>query len=156
MRWIQAFVLGIRQIRGEMDISPARRLAVLLEGPSAEDRRRVAQQHAFLARLAGLESLRVLEPGETPPPAATALVGGMKVLVPMAGLIDPQAETDRLGKKLAKTRAEIARATAKLANDNFVRNAPEAVVAQEQERLADFARSVTSLEEQLARVRKLL
>jgi valyl-tRNA synthetase len=156
VRWIQAFVLGIRQIRGEMDISPARRLPVLLEGPSAEDVRRVAQQQAFLARLAGLESLRALGPGEAPPPAATALVGGMKVLVPMAGLIDPQAETDRLGKKLAKTRAEIAKATAKLANDNFVRNAPEAVVAQEQERLADFGRSVTSLEEQLARVRKLL
>jgi valyl-tRNA synthetase len=156
VRWIQAFVLGIRQIRGEMDISPARKLPVLLEGASAADTRRVAQQHAFLARLAGLESLRTLAPGETSPPAATALVGGMKVLVPMAGLIDPQAETDRLGKRLAKTRAEIAKATAKLANDNFVRNAPQAVVAQEQERLAEFDRSVASLEEQLARVRKLL
>jgi valyl-tRNA synthetase len=139
-----------------MDISPARKLPVLLEGASAADTRRVAQQHAFLARLAGLESLRTLAPGETSPPAATALVGGMKVLVPMAGLIDPQAETDRLGKRLAKTRAEIAKATAKLANDNFVRNAPQAVVAQEQERLAEFDRSVASLEEQLARVRKLL
>ena len=156
VRWIQALVLGIRQIRGEMDISPARRLPVLLEGPSGEDMRRVAQQQAYLARLAGLESLRPLSPGEAPPPAATALVGGMKVLVPMAGLIDPQAETDRLVKKLAKTRAEIAKATAKLANDNFVRNAPESVVAQEKGRLADFDRSVNSLEEQLARVRELL
>jgi valyl-tRNA synthetase len=155
VRWIQAFVLGIRQIRGEMDISPARRLPVLLEDPSDEDRRRVAQQQAFLARLAGLESLRALAPAESAPPAATALVGGMKVLVPMAGLIDPQAETDRLTKRLAKTRGEIAKANAKLANENFVRNAPEAVVVQEKERLADFARAVASLEEQLARVRRL-
>ncbi len=156
VRWIQACVLGIRQIRGEMDISPARRLPVLLEDPSAEDRRRVAQQRTFLARLAGLESLRELEPGETPPPAATALVGGMKMLVPMAGLIDPKAETGRLGRKLEKTRSEILRANAKLANENFVRNAPAAVVVQEQARLADFERSVASLEEQLARVRRLL
>jgi valyl-tRNA synthetase len=155
VRWIQAFVLGIRQIRGEMDISPARRLPVLLESASDEDRRRVGQQRAFLARLAGLESLRALEAAEAPPPAATALVGGMKVLVPMAGLIDPQAETERLAKKLAKTRAEIARANAKLANDNFVRNAPEAVVVQETARLAEFERAVASLEEQLARVRRL-
>ena len=156
VRWIQAFVLGIRQIRGEMDISPARKLPVLLEGALDDDRRRVAAQRAFLERLAGLESTRVLEAGETPPPAAAALVGAMKVLVPMAGLIDPKAETDRLGKKIAKTRQEIAKATAKLSNENFVRNAPPAVVEQEKARIADFERSVASLEEQLARVQRLL
>jgi len=80
----------------------------------------------------------------------------MKVLVPMAGLIDPKAETDRLGKKIAKTRQEIAKATAKLSNENFVRNAPPAVVEQEKARIADFERSVASLEEQLARVQRLL
>jgi valyl-tRNA synthetase len=156
VRWIQAFVLGIRQIRGEMDISPAKKLPVLLEGAGDDDRRRVAAQRAFLERLAGLESTRVLEAGETPPPAAAALVGAMKVLVPMAGLIDPKAETDRLGKKIAKTRQEIAKATAKLSNENFVRNAPPAVVEQEKARIADFERSVASLEEQLARVQRLL
>jgi valyl-tRNA synthetase len=155
VRWIQAFVLGIRQIRGEMDISPARKLPVLLEDAGEDDRRRVAAQRAFLERLAGLESTRVLDAAESPPPAAAALVGAMKVLVPMAGLIDPAAEGERLGRKLAKTRQEIAKATAKLSNENFVRNAPPAVVEQEKARIADFERSVASLEEQLARVRRL-
>jgi valyl-tRNA synthetase len=83
-------------------------------------------------------------------------MGGMRVLVPMAGLIDPQAELARLGKRIAKTREEIGRARGKLGNDNFVRNAPADVVAQEQARVTDFERTLSSLEEQLDRVKQLL
>jgi valyl-tRNA synthetase len=74
----------------------------------------------------------------------------------MAGVIDPQAEAMRLDKRIAKSRDEIKRANAKLANENFVRNAPPEVVAQEQTRIADFERTLASLEGQLARVRELL
>jgi valyl-tRNA synthetase len=156
VRWIQAFVLGVRQIRGEMDISPSRRLPVLLEQASATDRHCAETHRAFLERLAGLESLRLLPDAEVAPPSATALMGGMRVLVPMAGLIDPQAELARLGKRIAKTREEIGRARGKLGNDNFVRNAPGDVVAQEQARLADFEQSLANLEQQLQRVERLL
>ena len=156
VRWIQAFVLGVRQIRGEMDISPSRRLPVLLEQASATDRHCAETHRAFLERLAGLESLRLLPDAEVAPPSATALMGGMRVLVPMAGLIDPQAELARLGKRIAKTREEIGRARGKLGNDSFVRNAPGDVVAQEQARLADFEQSLANLEQQLHRVERLL
>ena len=156
VEWIKAFVQGIRQIRGEMDISPARRLAVLLDDASGQDRTRVAAHGAYLSRLAGLESLRSLDAGETAPPAALAVVGAMQVLVPMAGLIDPRAELARLDKRATKLREEIHRATAKLANENFVRNAPPEVVAQEQGRVADFERTLLSLEAQSGRVRMLL
>ena len=154
--WIQQVVLGIRQIRGEMDISPARKLPVLLENASAADLDCAREHRAFLERLAGLESLRVLGAGESAPPSATALVGEMKVLVPMAGLIDPKAELDRLAKRSAKTLAEITRARAKLGNEKFVSNAPPDVVAQEQARVADFERQLQGFEEQAARVRQLL
>jgi valyl-tRNA synthetase len=154
--WIKGFVLGLRQIRGEMDISPARRLPVLLENASAADRQFVHAQRAFIERLAGLESIQFLEPGATAPPCATALVGAMKVLVPMAGLIDAQAESDRLGKRIAKAQQELAKARGKLANANFVSNAPPEVVAQENARVADFERSIATLGEQLERVRQLL
>jgi valyl-tRNA synthetase len=156
VEWIKSFVLGIRQIRGEMDISPARRLPVLLDDASAQDRTRIAAHGAYLSRLAGLESLRILDAGETAPPAALAVVGAMRALVPMAGLIDPQAELARLDKRAAKLREEIQRATAKLANENFVRNAPLEVVAQEQGRVAEFERTLVSLEAQSERVRLLL
>jgi valyl-tRNA synthetase len=156
VEWIKAFVLGIRQIRGEMDISPAKRLPVLLDDASAQDRIRIAAHGAYLSRLAGLESLRILDAGEIAPPAALAVVGAMRALVPMAGLIDPQAELARLDKRAAKLREEIQRATAKLANENFVRNAPLEVVAQEQGRVAEFERTLVSLEAQSDRVRLLL
>jgi valyl-tRNA synthetase len=156
VEWIKAFVLGIRQIRGEMDISPARRLPVLLDDASPQDRIRIAAHGAYLSRLAGLESLRILDAGETAPSAALAVVGAMRALVPMAGLIDPQAELARLDKRAAKLREEIQRATAKLANENFVRNAPLEVVAQEQGRVAEFERTLVSLEAQSDRVRLLL
>ena len=156
VRWIQAFVLGIRQIRGEMDISPARKLPVLLENAEPADRTRLSTYDTYLQRLAGLESLRVLATGEAAPPSAAAVMGAMRALVPMAGLIDPVAEVSRLEKRAAKTREEITRARNKLANENFVRNAPPEVVTQENERLADFERTLGALEEQLGRVRQLL
>ncbi|MFM7395678.1 MAG: valine--tRNA ligase [Gammaproteobacteria bacterium] len=156
VEWIKAFVLGVRQIRGEMDISPSRKLPTLLENIDVTDRNRLATHATYLQRLAGLETLRVLESGESTPPSATAVVGAMRVLVPMAGLIDPKAEATRLDKRIAKTRDEIKRAHAKLANENFVRNAPPDVVTQEKTRIADFERTLASLEEQLKRVRELL
>jgi valyl-tRNA synthetase len=154
--WIQRVVLGIRQIRGEMDISPSRRLPVLLENASAEDRACASAHRSFLERLAGLESLRLLDSGETAPPAATALVGELKVLVPMAGLIDARAELERLAKRRSRAESELAKARAKLANENFARNAPAEVVAQERGRVAEFESQLRGLDEQAARVRALL
>ena len=156
VRWIQGFVLGIRQIRGEMDISPARRLPVLLENASARDLACIASHRPLLEKLAGVEGLAPLDVGATPPPSATALVGELRVLVPMAGLIDASAEADRLSRRIAKTQDEIRRARGKLSNDNFVRNAPAEVVAQERARLAEFEGSLASLDNQLERVRQLL
>jgi valyl-tRNA synthetase len=156
VEWIKTFVLGIRQIRGEMDISPSRKLPVLLDQVGSNDTRRLATHETYLARLAGTESIAVLPPGVTPPPSAIAVVGGMRAFVPMAGLIDPQAEALRLEKRIGKTREEIKRASSKLSNENFVRNAPPEVVAQEHARVAEFERTLTSLEEQLGRVKQLL
>jgi valyl-tRNA synthetase len=153
--WLMRVVLGVRQIRGEMDISPARRLPLLLHNAGAEDIELAQRHQALLMRLAGVNAPQGLAPGTAPPPAAAAIVGELTLLVPMAGLIDPAAEHARLTKKIEKTRQEIARAKAKLGNDSFVRGAPAAVVAQERERLAAFEQSLTGLERQLVQVRAL-
>jgi len=155
IKWLTQLVLGVRQIRGEMDISPARKLPVLLLNASANDIQLAASNAALLRRLAGLESVRALQATEAAPPSASAVIGELTLLVPMAGLIDPAAELERLGKGIKKIQQEIARARAKLDNENFVRSAPPAVVAQEQERLADFQSKLSGLERQLAQVRKL-
>jgi valyl-tRNA synthetase len=153
--WLEAAVLGVRQIRGEMDISPARRLPLLLQHAGARDRELATKHGPLLSKLAGLESTRVLAAAERAPPSAAAIVGQLVLLVPMAGLIEPQAELDRLQKRAHKTAGEISKARAKLANENFVRSAPATVVTQERDRLAEFERTLAGLERQLAEVRLL-
>jgi valyl-tRNA synthetase len=154
--WIQAVVLGVRQIRGEMNIAPGKRIPVLLKDASAQDAALAARHRTWLERLAGLESLTVLSPGMPAPQSAVALVGTLSVLVPMAGLIDAAAEAERLGKLLAKAQGDLQKIRTRLANDNFVRGAPPQVVASERERVAELERTTNSLSAQLERVRGLL
>ncbi|MGO9804839.1 MAG: class I tRNA ligase family protein, partial [Steroidobacteraceae bacterium] len=154
--WIQAVVLGVRQIRGEMNINPARRIPLLLRDAGDADRELSVRHRAWLERLAGLESVTLLRAGDDEPPAAIALAGSLTLLVPMAGLIDAPAEAERLGKLIAKAEKELAGARARLASDSFVNNAPAPVVATERERLTELERSVAGLRAQLERVRKLL
>jgi len=153
--WVMRFILGIRQIRGEMDISPGKALPVLMEGAGADDLRFADANRLTLARVGRVESVTALQDDEDAPPAATALVGSMRLLVPMAGLIDVEAERARIGKQRDKVNAELEKAGAKLANENFVNNAPEAVVTQEKERVAAFEEQLEQLDEQLKRLEAL-
>jgi valyl-tRNA synthetase len=153
--WIQGVILGVRQIRGELNVSPARRIPVLLRDAGPEDATLVARHRAWLERLAGLQSITLLAPGEAAPQAAAALAGTLTILVPMAGLIDAGAEAERLGRLLAKAQTDLEKLRGRLANDNFVRNAPAAVVAQERERVAQLEHTASGLATQLKRVREL-
>jgi valyl-tRNA synthetase len=153
--WVKNFVLGIRQIRGEMDISPGKVLPVLLE-QSSEDDRMFAQRNALvLKRVGRVESVAILAPDEDVPASATALLGNMRIQVPMAGLIDVDAERARLTKQSEKVAADLAKSTSKLNNDKFVNNAPEKVVTQERERVAEFEQQIAQLDEQLKRLEAL-
>jgi valyl-tRNA synthetase len=155
LRWVMQVVLGIRQIRGEMDISPARRLPLLLQHAGASDLLLAQRHHALLAHLAGLESVRPLASGEIAPPAAAALVGELSLLVPMAGLIEPASELQRLDKRLQKIEQELKKSRAKLAIDSFVSSAPAEVVEQEHTRVADRERERIALMRQIDQVRAL-
>jgi len=154
--WIKSMVLAVRQIKGEMKIPLSRGVPVLLKGASKLDRENLERHRHYLERLAGIESLALLEPGAQAPESATALVGELAVLVPMAGLIDAAAEAERLDKHIARTRQDVAKVRAKLANANFASHAPAEVVAAERERETDLTRNLASLEAQLARVRRLI
>ena len=155
LEWVKQFILGIRQIRGEMDISPGKVVPVLLEQYSDEDLQ-IAERNALLLKRVGrVESVRALDAGEDVPQSATALHGNMRLLVPMAGLIDTQAEIERLQKQREKVSAELGKSRGKLANDKFVNNAPEAVVTQERQRVTEFEQQLAQLDEQLARLETL-
>jgi valyl-tRNA synthetase len=154
MRWLQKFILGVRRIRGEMDLSPSKPLPILLQGASTADRKRVDTHRAFLQFLARLESITLLDGAEAPP-SATALLGELKILVPMAGLIDVKAEQTRLDREIARLQGEMQRCEAKLSKADFVQNAPAAVVDKERRRLDDFKQSLQGLREQLQRLAAL-
>jgi valyl-tRNA synthetase len=153
--WMKQFILAVRQIRGEMDIAPSRKIPLLLQNATAAARALVDKQFAYLSRLAGLESVKVLEAGEGAPEAATAILGDLTLLVPMAGLIDPKAEIERLTRRIAKNESDIGKLKGKLGNENFVRNAPPEVVAGDRARVAELLAQNDSLKLQLERARRL-
>jgi valyl-tRNA synthetase len=155
LEWVKQFILGIRQIRGEMDISPGKAVPVLLAEHADRDVLYAKQNALLLKRVGRVESVRALDEGEIPPQSATALHGKMRLLVPMAGLIDKQAEIERLGKQRAKVVRDLEVSRGKLGNENFVNNAPEAVVTQERQRVADFEQQLAQLDEQLAQLETL-
>ncbi len=155
IEWVRQFILGVRQIRGEMDIAPGRPLPVMLQGASDAERRRAETHSELLQHVGRVESVAILADSEEPPASATALIGDTRLLVPMQGLIDVDAERKRLQKQRDKVEADLARARGKLGNPNFVNNAPEAVVTQERERVESFQRTIRQLAEQLDRLEAL-
>ena len=155
IEWVKQFVLGVRQIRGEMDISPGKPLPVILQGASDADRQRVESQTLLLQRVGRVESVDILADSAEPPASATALLGDMRLLVPMKGLIDVDAERARLMKQHDKVTIELKKSTGKLGNDKFVNNAPPEVVTQERERVQEFERTIEQLNEQLGKLDEL-
>jgi valyl-tRNA synthetase len=153
--WLKGFVGGIRQIRGEANLPRSATLQVRLADATAVDRARVERHASHLRKLSGLERIEFLATGDTLKGAATALLGAMRILVPLAGLIDVGAERDRLGKQLAKTHDELGKVRRKLENQNFVANAPPDIVAKEQARVAELEQRAAQLDQQIARLAEI-
>ena len=153
--WLQGVITGVRNIRGEMGISPAKELDVLFQNGSEQDQQRLEANRTFLSKLASLSSITWLNAGDEAPMSATQLVGDMEVLVPMAGLIDKDAELARLQKELDKLQKEIGRVEGKLGNEKFVSNAPEAVIAKEREKLAGAKAAHEKLADQYSKIEAL-
>jgi valyl-tRNA synthetase len=153
---LQAVVLGIRQIRGELDVPHSRATPVYVRSDKAGDAEAIGALAATIRRIANLESIQLVQSEADLPPCAIAISAGRTVLAPFDRLVDDvSAELARLEKRKAKTAQERDKAAAKLANANFVANAPESVVAQERERIAEFERQLEQLGEQLRRLAAL-
>lgn len=153
LEWVKQFIVAIRNIRAEMDIAPSKLLEVLLVNVSETDQRRLEENLSFLTNMAKLESITVAS-GELPP-TVTQLVGAMEVRIPMAGLIDKDAELARLAKQLEKVEQERGRVAGKLGNEGFVAKAPEAVIAKEREKLAELEETQAKLKAQYASIEAL-
>ncbi|MFD2165189.1 valine--tRNA ligase [Thalassotalea euphylliae] len=155
LEWVKQFIVAIRNIRGEMDIAPSKPLPVLLKNVSEDDQRRLTDNEQFLMSLAKLESIQVLADGEEGPASATSVIGEMSVLIPMAGLIDKDAEIARLSKAIEKLEKDVQKVSGKLSNENFVSKAPEAVIEKEKAKLAEAESALAKMVEQKAQIEAL-
>ncbi len=152
VEWLQAVIVGIRAIRGEMNIAPARQLDVFFCRGNSEDKRRLDENMQFLSKLAQLGSIKWLDNADQAPLSATSLVGHLEIHVPLAGFIDKDAEIARLEKELAKLANETSRLKGKLSNEKFVNNAPTDVVEKERNKLADSESALQKLSEQKEKI----
>jgi valyl-tRNA synthetase len=146
--WLKTVVTGVRNIRGEMDISPARQVPILFSNGSTEDQERLDKFSRELTFLVRPESLTWLGDNAEKPMSATALVGEMELLVPMAGLIDKEAELARLDKEIDRKQKDRAKTEGKINNPSFVEKAPEEVVQKERDKLQDLDSALEKLNEQ--------
>nr|WP_295389910.1 valine--tRNA ligase [uncultured Thiodictyon sp.] len=153
--WVRQFILGVRRIKGEMNIPPGKPLPVLIANASDQDRRWLQAARPYLDFLARTESITVLDDESLAPESAIALVGEMKILIPMAGLIDKDAELKRLDKEIGRLSDDVARTETKLTNPAFVDKAPAAVVQKERDKLAEHATAIGNLKTQRERIAAL-
>jgi|TARA_B110000902_G_C14293575_1_gene582163 valyl-tRNA synthetase len=155
VQWLQLIIEGIRNIRGEMNIAPGKKVPVLFKNGSESDKIRLEQNTQLLNSLAKLESVTWLSSDDIAPAAATQLAGELEILVPMADLIDKDAELARLTKEIDKLNKELGSIKGKLSNANFVDRAPVAVVAKEQQRLEKRQVALKKLQQQQLTIQAL-
>ncbi len=155
IEWVKAFIMGIRRIRSEMDIKPGQVLDVLLQNWSASDQAMYATSEAFARTLAKVGSVTWLEAGADAPESATALVGEMQILIPLAGLIDKDAEIARLSKEIEKLLKNLTGLEGRLNNPAFADKAPAAVLEQTRKQADEQRVALGQLQGQLEKIRAL-
>ena len=154
VEWLMSLVLAVRKIRSSMDIAPGKPLPVLLQNPTTMDTERLSTNRDFLMTLARLSDIRVLQ-DEIAPESAIALVGDMKVLIPMSGLIDKAAELARLDREISKLTGILEQGEAKLANPNYTEKAPSHIVAREATRVGEIRASLQQLQLQVDKIKAI-
>ena len=154
LEWCKKFINGIRKIRAEMDIEPGKPLSILLQNWSSQDLLNFENCQQYVHSLAKVKNIEWLE-NEDAPESATALVGEMKILIPLAGLIDKDAEIARLEKDIKKDESNLEKTLMKLNNPNFVDKAPEDVVEDTRNNAEELQIKIRQLKEQLEKIKKL-
>ena len=154
LEWIKAFIMGIRRIRAERDIAPGKKLNVFIKGGTDEEKTWLADNTTYILSLARIENIKATQ--NELDDAVMALAGEMQLLVPLADIIDPAVESERLQKTITKLENEKAGLDKNLDNKNFVERAPENVVEGAKQRRADILTELKTYQDQLAAIEKLL
>jgi valyl-tRNA synthetase len=148
MAELKAMTDACRNLRGEMQLSPAQKVPLVIE---ATDKAKMEPFAKYLQALAKLSDVQIVD---TLPesPAPVSVVGTAKLMLKVE--IDVAAERERLAKEIARLDGEITKAKTNLGNESFVARAPAQVVAQMKDRLANFEGTLEKLREQFAKLQK--
>ena len=155
INWLKDVIVAVRNIRAECNIPPSKDLDLLFRNISADEQKILEKQTALLQAMAKLDNVSVLKEGEQAPLAVAKLVGNTEILVPMAGFINKEAELARLTKEIEKYQNEVKRIESKLSNEAFVAKAPEAVIAKEREKQAEYQSGLEKIREQYKAIEAL-
>jgi valyl-tRNA synthetase len=155
VEWVKSFIVGVRKIRSGMNIDPRKMLPVLLQGGTTKSRDLLDNNLHYIISVGRVESATWLKDDDEAPESSTALVNDMKLLIPLAGLIDKAAEVARLAKELERKNGELERCEKKLSNSSFVDKAPAAVVEKEQAKASELRNVIDSLLEQQQKIQSL-
>ena len=127
-------IQALRTMRSEIGINPSVRIPLYIQHASVKEQQLIEQHYSVLTALGRLESLKFITT-QSNDICASVVIGQLELLVPLANLIDKEAELKRLDKELAKLKVEMTRANAKLRNPNFMAKAPDDIILKEQQKL---------------------
>ena len=155
INWLKDVIVAVRNIRAECNIAPSKGLDLLFRNIPANEQKILEKQTALLQAMAKLDNVSVLKEGEQAPLAVAKLVGNTEILVPMAGFINKEAELARLTKDIEKYQNEVKRIESKLSNEACVAKAPEAGIAKEREKQAEYQSGLEKIREQYKAIEAL-
>lgn len=155
MNWIQEIISAVRNIRGEMNIEPGKRLPVFLQEIGKKHKAYLENNKEFLIRFGKIESLNVVKTKQQIPQSATALVGEVRLIIPLGDIIDKDIELNRLRKEQEQAQSEYKRTQSKLSNSNFIDKAPQAVVEKERNKAQNLGQALEKLNEQIIKIEAL-
>ena len=152
MDWVVRAVSTIRAVRAEINVPPRAALGLIVRGADAGTEARMERHEGLLRRLARLDGITLAADATLPEGAVQAIVDEAVFALPVGAVIDIAGEKSRLEKELGKLAGEIGKIDAKLANANFVSRAPEEVVEEQRDRLAELRQSRDRLTEAVDRL----
>ena len=147
--WLKSFVSSIRKIRSEMNIPPKKLLSILICDATQKDMDRLELLNTFITEMASIESINHIKESDDAPKSATALLGDMKIFIPLEGLIDNKEEKARLERKLKKINEDLNSMESRLSNDAFIEKAPRDIVKELKEKYKDLKFDQSRIQDQI-------
>jgi valyl-tRNA synthetase len=148
-------ITSIRNIRGEMNIAPSKKLQVMVSAPDANESSTVDMGAHYIKNLANIESLTIRNNREEPKKTATGVVGSLRVYVSLEGVVDIAGEKMRLEKEIARADKDLMIISRKLANRDFLAKASKAVVEREEEKFREVKEKHDILKAALKRLQEM-